>query len=137
MIKIDDFYLVMMEAFKDGKSFIMPIKGTSMQPMLHTGDIVELVHAADIKKNDIVFYKRKDDSYVLHRVYKVYDDCLDMIGDHQIIIEQNVGKEQCFAKVISYSTNGKKKYLKGLKYKLYLFSLRFFIIRRIYIKCLK
>ena len=136
MLKVEDLYPIILETLSSGKTFLMPIKGTSMQPMLHTGDIVELAPIDNIKKNDIIFYKRSDGSFVLHRVYKVEKDSYTMIGDHQIVLEKNVLRDDCFAKVISYTKKNKKRKLKGIRYGLYLFSLRFFLVRRFYIKCL-
>ena len=136
MIKVLELYPLIMEAFSNDKTFSMPIKGTSMQPLLHTNDIVELSKIDKIKKNDIIFYKRVDGSFVLHRVYKIKDSKITMIGDHQLVFEENVEPSACFAKVVSITKNNKKKKLKGFKYGLYVFSLRFFLIRRLYLKCL-
>lgn len=134
MIKVEELIPVMEEAFHDGKTFIMPIKGMSMQPFLHTGDRVELCKATTLKKKDIVFYERADGSYVLHRLWKIKSNQYFMIGDHQVVLEA-VHQEQCFAKVVAYYTKkGKRKQLKGIRYRLYCFSLHFWLIRRIYLK---
>ncbi len=134
MIKVDDLIPVMQDAFQAQKTFIMPIKGTSMQPLWHTGDKVELAPIENPKKKDILFYERLDGSYVLHRLWKIKPDQYLMIGDHQLVFEP-ILKEQCFAKVVAYYTKtGKRRQLKGLFYRLYCFSLRFRLIRRIYAK---
>ena len=138
MIKVKDLYPLIIEAFKEGKTFTMPINGTSMQPILHKDDLVELSQIDIIKKDDIVFYKRNDDEFVLHRVYKINaDGSYDIIGDHQLIIEKGVKREQIFAKVVSYKVKGKSKRVSGFFYRLYLLSLKSFFIRRVYIKCLR
>lgn len=136
MIKIDELIPLINEAFNNNKTFTMPIKGTSMQPLWHTGSLVELDKISSVKPRDILFYQREDGSYVLHRLWKIKNGKYYMIGDHQLILE-TINPNQCFAKVIAYHTKkGKKKNMNNFTYKLYCFSLRFWFIRRVYIKCL-
>ena len=48
--------------------------GTSMLPLLKQGRdffIVEKVNNRQLKKYDVVLYKRQPDSYVLHRIIKI------------------------------------------------------------------
>ncbi len=134
MIKVEELFPIMQEAFQNQKTFLMPIKGTSMQPLWHTGDKVELSRIETPKKKDVLFYQRHDGSYVLHRLWKIREDTYFMIGDHQLVLEE-ISKEQCFAKVVAYYTKkGKRKQLKGFSYRIYCFSLHFRWIRRIYAK---
>lgn len=134
MIKVEELVPIMMEAFQSKKTFIMPIKGTSMQPLWHTGDKVELAPIMEPRKKDILFYERTDGSYVLHRLWKIEKDTFYMIGDHQVCLEK-ISSNQCIAKVVAYYTKkGKRKQLKGFLYHLYCLSLHFRLIRRIYAK---
>lgn len=138
MIKVKDLYPLILEAFKEDKSFTMPIHGTSMQPLLHTGDSVILVKPDCINKDDIVFFIREDGDFVLHRVYKINNDgSYEIIGDHQVVIEHNIKREQIFARVEAIKINNRVKPLKGFFYRLYLLTLKSFFIRRVYIKCLR
>ena len=134
-MKVIDFYPLILEAFNENKSFIFPINGTSMMPLFRPQTKVEIVKIDQIKKNDIIFYRRNDGSFILHRVIKV-NDTLTMMGDHQIIKETNVSRDSCFAKVVAYYKNGKRKELKGFLYRLYLFTLNFKLFRKVYIRCL-
>lgn len=134
MIKVNDFYDTMLEAFANNKMFVFPIKGSSMQPLFHTGTKVMLGKIDKLKKNDIVFYKRPDGAFVLHRVVKILKNHqLKMIGDHQLNYEI-INEESAFAKVYGYYKNDKLKKLKGIGYRIYCFSLKFRILRRIYAK---
>lgn len=136
MLKVEELVPLMEDAFQENRTFTMPIKGTSMQPLWHTGTLVELSPIEHVTLKDILFYRREDGSYVLHRLWKIKDGFYYMIGDHQLILEK-INPQQCFAKVIAYYTAKKKrKNMKNLFYKLYCFSLRFWLIRRVYIKCL-
>lgn len=132
-MRIEQIYDLMIESFKENKTFSFPINGTSMQPLLHKNDLVELTDKFEIKKNDILFYKRLDNTYVLHRVVKIKGDVLYIVGDHQVK-KEIVYDNQVIAKAISYTKKNKKYFLKGFKYKIYLFTLKFYIIRKIYSK---
>lgn len=47
-------------------------KGTSMNPLLRQGiDSVVLTAPNDIKKNDILLYKRANGQFVMHRAIKI------------------------------------------------------------------
>ena len=133
MIKVELFYPLMLEAFNDNKTFTFPIKGTSMRPLLKNGDTVTLKKIEEYKKGDIVFFKRLDDSFVLHRIRKIKGDILYIVGDHQTRLEE-VNKNQLIGIVIDYkkSKNNKTYYLKGVKYNIYKFIVKFKFVRFIF-----
>ena len=135
MIKLELLYPLMLEAFNDHKSFSFPVKGTSMRPMLKNDDVVTIVSINNYKKGDILLYKRLDESFVLHRVRKIKNNKLYIVGDHQTGLEE-VNYNQVIAKVINYKKNNKDKVynLKGVKYNLYKFIVKFKIIRFIFSK---
>ena len=134
MIKVELFYPLMLEAFNDNKTFTFPIKGTSMRPFLKNGDTVTLKKKDDnYKKGDIVFFKRKDDSFVLHRIRKIKGDILYIVGDHQTPLEE-VNKSDLIGIVVDYKKKDKDKiyYLKGVKYNIYKFIVKFKFVRFIF-----
>ena len=135
MIKLELLYPLMLEAFNENKSFSFPVKGTSMRPMLKNDDVVTIVSINNYKKGDILLYKRLDESFVLHRVRKIKNNRLYIVGDHQTGLEE-VNYNQVIAKVINYKKNNKDKVynLKGVKYNLYKFIVKFKIIRFIFSK---
>lgn len=135
MTKVSDFYDLIIETINEDKTFTFKIHGTSMLPLFKDRTKVKLGKIDKINKNDIIFYKRGE-QFVLHRVIKIAGDNLIFAGDHQLF-KENVKRENCFAKVVSYYKNDKEKLLKGFKYKLYLFSLKFKVVRWLYIKCYK
>ena len=62
------------------------VTGNSMFPTLkHKRDSVILVspNKRCIKKGEIVFIQRETGEYILHRVYKTYEDYFIMNGDNQ------------------------------------------------------
>ena len=52
LINVEDFYPLIIEAFKNDKTFSFPIKGTSMRPLLKSGDIVTIEKREAIEWED-------------------------------------------------------------------------------------
>lgn len=85
------------------------VKGNSMYPLLRGGrDEVEVTKCDTIGKYDIVLYKRKDGSYVLHRVLKKDDAALSIAGDFEQELEHPVYESQVIAKVDKIIRDGSK-----------------------------
>ncbi|MBQ2896929.1 MAG: peptidase S24 [Clostridia bacterium] len=97
------------------------VKGNSMYPLLRgSRDEVEVVKCDSIGKYDIVLYKRKDGSYVLHRVLKKDNDTLSIAGDFEQELEHPVYESQVIAKVDNIIRDGMKVIsCKSSMYKLY------------------
>ena len=57
--------------------FVITPKGTSMLPLLRQGiDTIKVIKpTSPFKKYDVILFKRKDGSYVLHRIIKVKKNC--------------------------------------------------------------
>lgn len=121
MTKIEDFYPLILAAFEEGKTFTFPIRGTSMQPLLHTDDLVKVEAVTQLKKGDIVLYRRENGQFVVHRIRRVLSDSFTFVGDHQTQEETGIKFNQCIGKVIAYKKKGKEKQylLNGFRYKLY------------------
>jgi signal peptidase len=64
------------------------VEGRSMEPLLHTGDLVVLVKRSDISVGDIVVYS-SGSKYVIHRVVGKYEVngyyCYIVKGDNNVI----------------------------------------------------
>ena len=78
----------------------VPVRGVSMRPFLRNADFAYLVRLPEkLKRGDIVLFQRKNDQYVLHRVYNILKDgTYLMLGDGQFEPEP-VSAEQLRAKV--------------------------------------
>ena len=134
MIKVEKFYPLMLEAFNENKTFSFPVRGTSMRPLFKNGDVVTLEKFdGSPKVGDVLFYRRLDLSFVLHRVRKIKNGKLYIVGDHQTPLEE-VSYDQVIGKVINYKKINKDKiyYMKGVKYNLYKFIVKFKIVRFIF-----
>ena len=134
MISCAEFAPLIKEAFEQGLSFLMPVKGQSMLPYLYTGDKVSLIDDKNIKINDMIFYLRDDGHYVLHRVYDVKEDGYVLVGDNQTILEYPIRPDQVIGKVEYVIKNGKRENLDGFFYHFYLWIWHNMFLRKV---CLK
>ncbi len=86
------------------------VSGHSMTPFLNNGrDIVWLRACvpSDFKRGQVLLFKRKDGSLILHRIRKVLsDDRLLMNGDAQSWCEE-IGNEQALAVAYEFIKNKK------------------------------
>ena len=99
------------------------IKGTSMNPMLYENRDKVLIKKVDkrLKKGDVALYKRGE-TYILHRVMRVYENSYTFCGDNQIFFEYGVKDEDVLGVLTAYYKGNKFIELdKSFKYKLYLF----------------
>ena len=62
----------------------------------------------DLKKGDIVFFRRNDGSYVLHRIIRIGEDGMYLAGDAQDSIEGHVEISAAFAVVTRVIRNGRE-----------------------------
>ena len=91
-----------------GGNFYLSITGGSMRPFLIQGtDVAVLSKPENIKACEVAFYKRKDNTVILHRVVAVHGKYYDMCGDNQFIIEKNVPMESVIAVMRGFYRNDK------------------------------
>ena len=90
---------------------VVPISGTSMLPLLKEGkSLVELTgkDRKQLKKGDVVLYRKNDGTLVLHRIRKAEsDDIFTVLGDHQFKNAEQVNKEQIIAVAQGFFLNGR------------------------------
>ena len=96
------------ESFSHGKTITISVTGVSMVPTLLPRDAVTLhsVQATDIRRGDILLYRRKNGMYVLHRVVNIRKNRIDFCGDAQYTVEKNVPVSSVIARVCSYEKDG-------------------------------
>lgn len=110
-IKMEELLPFIGEAFERGKSFQIPITGTSMNPLLYEGrDFVEIVKPAlPLKIGDIPLYRRADGAFVLHRVVEIGDGGeYVMCGDNQFILEYGIRDADIIAVAKTLIIDGKR-----------------------------
>ncbi|MBO7217522.1 MAG: S24/S26 family peptidase [Clostridia bacterium] len=91
------------EGIKNGGKYRFYPKGVSMLPLLREGiDSVMLSAVGEIKKYDMVLYRRDDGQFVLHRVVDVKDGKYNFCGDNQCYIEEGIRPDQIKAIVTAF-----------------------------------
>ena len=89
---------------------VVPTKGTSMWPLLKEGQCrvkVAAVEGITLKKGDIILYRRKDGTLVLHRILKVENGIFLTCGDHQWKQIEKVEEKQILAVAQGIFRNGR------------------------------
>jgi len=140
-VSLDELYPIIKEQLESDGTVRIPITGTSMIPLLVWGrDSVELVKCDQAKKYDIIFYRRDNGQFVLHRIVGTNDKGFILCGDNQWVKELGIEKRHIIGVVKSITRNGKIIDVENRMYKFYsklwtaILPLRryfLFVIRRI------
>ena len=143
---VNELAPIIIDGIESGKDVKITVTGNSMLPLFKNGkDTVVLTKSDDFKKYDIVLYKRHTGQYVLHRIIKVKNDFLVIAGDNEIKKERGIKKDDCIAKVKSFTKDSKEYSVESKFYKFYsrvwtlVFPLRHIIIKiaRLILKVLR
>jgi len=123
--KITDMNLLgafITDSISKGSEVNLTVTGDSMYPLLKSRvDTVVLTMPKHIKKRDIVFYKRDNGSYILHRILKVKNGILTIAGDNELKKEFPVRADQVIGVVKEFTRKGKAYSVKELWYRFYSF----------------
>lgn len=125
--KFSELLPIIDQKLKDGGKVTFTPYGVSMIPLLVPGrDGVTIeTPKRDLKKNDIVFYRRKNGQFVLHRVEAVKrDQTFVLRGDNQLRKEYGVEKANILGVVSEIKRGEKTLNLDGAGYKTYIKILR-------------
>ena len=102
-LNIHELYPLIEETVKNGGTFRFYPRGTSMLPMLVQGeDSIELGKVEAIEVGDVLFYRRGNGQFVLHRLIDKRGDALTMCGDNQWELEYGIHPEQVLAKLVGF-----------------------------------
>ena len=97
-IHLEDTIGVIEEILAGGGEFRMYPRGRSMRPLIiEERDSVVLIKKplADIRKHDMVFYRRRNGQFVLHRLMRIEKDgTYTMCGDAQTALEKGICADQ-------------------------------------------
>ncbi len=117
-----DLYPTVKEVLARGESFFIYPNGESMLPTLRPGkDAVFLSPVGEIKKGDMLLYRRENGAFVLHRVVRLAaDGTLVMRGDNQYYDEKGIAREQVIAAVYRYVREKKEIDCASLSHRAYL-----------------
>lgn len=119
-ISLQEIYPVIKEKIENGGTVQLPITGTSMLPLLVWGrDTVELTKCENPQKYDIIFYRRDDEHFVLHRIVGKNEKGFILCGDNQVQKEYGINETHIIAVVKSITRKGKTFSVNKFSYKLY------------------
>lgn len=136
-VELNDLWPIIDEVISSGGEFQFKPNGISMLPLIRPGvDTVTLVSPGEIKKTDIVLYRRDNGKFVLHRVMLVRKKDYVMCGDNQKVYEPRIRRDQILATVKDIIKDGKsvdttsdeyKRYVKSLYRKTWKSRIRLFL----------
>ncbi|WP_418792217.1 S24/S26 family peptidase [Phosphitispora sp. TUW77] len=109
-ISADQWSSAIMPILAEGHTLRLPFEGLSMHPLLVGGRDEVIIAAASekqLKRGDIVLYKRNDGTHVLHRIHHIKNSMYYMVGDAQTWIEGPIREEQVLAFVTEIIRKGK------------------------------
>ena len=105
---LSDLEPILKHTLSEGGTFRFYPRGTSMLPTIKEGrDQVLLTSVPEkLEKYQIILYKRKDGTFVLHRIVKIKGDTYVMCGDNQYILETGILREQMLGLVCGIVQDG-------------------------------
>lgn len=97
------------ELLRQGAELPLVISGGSMLPFLAPGRDSVMLKAPDrpLRRGDIVFYRRANGDYILHRLLRVRGGKCWMVGDAQVFVEGPLPEACVFAYVTQVQRKGK------------------------------
>ena len=118
-VALEELEPIIREKLNSRGTVQIPITGTSMLPLLVQGrDSVILAPAVEVNIGDIIFYKRDDGHFVLHRIIGKNENGYILCGDNQWVKEYSITDQHIIGVVIEIILDGKsikvdnEKYLK-------------------------
>ena len=132
-IHLSDYEELIREVLSSGGEFRLYPHGTSMLPLLRQGIDSVALRTLDRppRKFDILFYKRRDGSYILHRVKNVKAEGLIMWGDNHTMLEYGVREDMIIGYAARIFRGDKELDCQSLWYRLYLWLWQFKAIRNL------
>lgn len=124
-VQMAELYPVIQRQLSRNGSVTFTVSGRSMQPMLYNRrDSVTLVSAPQrLKKYDVIFYKRDNGRFILHRIIRVHKDGLFTCrGDNQWEKEYPVRPDQVIGVVSSFNRSGREIGVRSFKYRIYVYT---------------
>lgn len=110
------------ELLKNGITVSFKPMGYSMYPMI-VPDRDEVTIASikghQIRRGDVLVYRRPAGKLIIHRVYKATSDSVYMIGDNEHVVEGPIPKSVVYGYMTSFSHNNRHYSTRNIIYKAY------------------
>ena len=134
-IHLSDYEELIREVLSSDGEFRLYPRGTSMLPLLRQGIDSVALRSLDRppQKFDILFYKRQDGSYILHRVKEITDKGLILWGDNHTMLEYGITEENIIGYAARIFRGETELDCQSFRYRLYLRLWQFKAIRRVFL----
>lgn len=108
-VDAQEYMTVLRELIEEGHQVSLLISGSSMSPFLihHRDTIYFKKPDRELKVGDMVFYRRGNGKYIMHRIRRIRPEGFYMIGDAQWEIEGPLQREQIFGLITAVERKGK------------------------------
>ena len=96
---------------EEGTYIQIPIQGWSMYPLLTPGRdqaCVKRCQPQELKRGDVVLYRRDEGILVLHRICRITDEGIYLVGDNQSEVEGPLRPDQIKGIADAFIRNGKR-----------------------------
>ncbi len=116
-VALKELYPIIKEQLESGRTVALPITGTSMLPLLVAGrDNVILSSVEKPNINDIIFYRRDNGAFVLHRIIGMDENGYILCGDNQWVKEYGIKDHNIIGVVTEIHRDGKNFSINDAKY---------------------
>lgn len=107
-VDTNEYMAVLQGLISEGREVGLLISGDSMAPFLvHGRDYIYFkTPDRELKKGDMVFYRRTSGQYIMHRILDIKPEGYYIIGDNQVMVEGPLDRSQIFAIVTKVKRNG-------------------------------
>ena len=132
-IHLSDYEELIREVLETGGEFRLYPHGTSMLPLLRQGIDSVALRRLDRppRKFDILFYKRQDGSFILHRVKEVTNEGIVLWGDNHTMLEYGITEKNIIGYAARIFRGEMELDCQSLRYRLYLRLWQFKAIRSV------
>ena len=132
-IHLSDYEELIREVLASGGEFRLYPHGTSMLPLLRQGiDSVALRRLdRQPQKFDILFYKRQDGSFILHRVKEVTNEGIVLWGDNHTMLEYGVTEDMIIGYAARIFRDETEINCDSFLYRTYLWLWQFMKVRKL------
>lgn len=109
MVDSQTYLSTLRNLVEEGHDVSLLITGSSMAPFLiHMRDFIYFGRPErELKKGDMVFYRRENGDYVMHRICNINSRGFYLVGDAQTIVEGPIKREQIFGLVKKVCRKGR------------------------------
>lgn len=138
IVQIEDIVPIIEEQLNSGGKVSFTPRGTSMLPLFRDNmdTVILATPKFPLKKYQIVFYRRNNGKYILHRIVKVQKGSYTMRGDNQVFNEYGILKNNIIAVVVGFKRDGKDYTTANNLYRIYsIIWVKTVLIRKCYRKC--